>query len=92
MNLEEINKFWSNLSWFDPFETWNHIKIFTKLGGSFKNQVPFDFDSGPGIRYESIAHVPNVCLFALDRIYGWKVEMQSKYKKLVTFFDPHRPE
>ena len=55
MILKEITKFWSNLAWFDPFETLNQIKIFTKLGGSFKNQVPFENDCRPGIRYESIA-------------------------------------
>ena len=57
MILGEITKIWSNLSWFDPSENWNHIKIFTKLGGSFKNQVSFEIDYSPGIRYESIARV-----------------------------------
>ena len=57
MILEEITKFWSNLAWFGPSETWNHIKIFTKIGGSFKNQVPFEIDYRPGICYDSIARV-----------------------------------
>ncbi len=57
MILEEITKFLSKVVKFGPFKTWNHIKIFTKLGGSFKNQVPFEIDYRPGIRYESIAHV-----------------------------------
>ena len=57
MILEEITKFWSKVARFDPFETWNRIKIFTKLGGSFKNQVPFEIDYRPEICNESIARV-----------------------------------
>ena len=55
MILKEITKNWSNLAWISPSETWNHFKIFTKLGGSYKNQVPFEIDYRPGIYYESIA-------------------------------------
>ena len=57
MILVVIAKFWRNLAWISPSETWNHIKIFTKLGGSFKNQVPFENDCRPGICYDSIARV-----------------------------------
>ncbi len=48
------------------FKTWNHIKIFTKLEGSFKNQVPFEIDYRQGIRYESILHV-HQCVFSCVR-------------------------
>ncbi len=53
----EITKFLSKLAWINPLENWNHIKIFMKLGGSFKNQVRLENDYRPGISYVSIAHV-----------------------------------
>jgi hypothetical protein len=57
MILEEITKFWNKSARFHLLETWNHIKILTKLGVSFKNQVHYEIDYRTGIRYESIAHV-----------------------------------
>ncbi len=82
MILEEITKFLSKVARFGPFETWNHIKIFTKFVGSFKNQVIFEIDYRPGICYESIARVYK-CVFPFvrwtlrliswDDVESWKI-------------------
>ena len=92
MILGEITKFWSKAARFGPFETWNHIKIFTKLGGSFKNQVPFEIDYRPGMCYESIAYVQK-CVFPCVRsTLRSRGRDENERKKVSHFFDPHRPE
>ena len=50
MILEEMSNFLGNFALIGTSETWNHIKIFTKLEGCFKNQVPIEseFRSGNG--------------------------------------------
>ena len=92
MILGEITKFWSNLAWFGPSETWNHIKFY-EIRFGFNNRDPFENDCRPGIRYDSIACIHS-CLFPCVRSTprsGGRDDVES-LKISHFFFDPHRPE
>ena len=41
-----MSNFLGNFALIGTSETWNHIKIFTRLEGCFKNQVSIESDKG----------------------------------------------
>jgi hypothetical protein len=86
MILGEITKFWSKVARFGFFEIWNHVKIFTKLGSSFKNQFPFEIYYRPGICYESIAHVHKRVFSCVRSTLRLKGQDEVESRKISNFF------